>query len=76
MQLYFSFCVSSTFPHEKFKKMIPYCTQGCILEWQTMFPKGVFIFFCTKNSFSIFQVAEMEFFGEEPTKYLLQNWTK
>ena len=26
------FCFSSTFSHEKFKEMILYCAQGCILE--------------------------------------------
>ena len=31
--------------------MISYCAQGCILEWQTMLPKGVFIFFSQKIHF-------------------------
>ena len=28
-----------------FVRIISYCAQGCILELQTMLPKGVFIFF-------------------------------
>ena len=35
--------------------MISYYAQVCILEWQTMFPKEVFIFFGQKNHFPFFE---------------------
>ena len=39
----------------QFVQMISYCAQGCILEWQTMLPKEVFIFFGRKNHFLFFE---------------------
>ena len=42
--------------------MISYYAQGCILEWQTMLPKEVFIFFGRKKSFFHFPSAQNEFF--------------
>ena len=53
--------------------MISYCAQGCILEFQTMLPKGVFIFFARKMHFP-FSECPMSFFCEGI--YLLQNCTK
>ena len=47
----------------QFVQMISYCAQGCILEFQTMLPKGVFIFFARKTHFP-FLVPEMSFFCE------------
>ena len=47
---------------EQFVQMISYYERGCILELQTMLPKGVFIFFGQKNQFSIFRVPKMSFF--------------
>ena len=39
----------------QFVKMISYCAQWCILEWQTILPKEVFIFFGRKNHFPFFE---------------------
>ena len=47
-----------------FVQMISYCAQGCILEWQTMLPKEVFIFFGRKINFP-FLVPKMSFFVKE-----------
>jgi len=58
----------------KIVQMISYCAQGCILEWQTIFQKGVFIFFAQKIIFH-FLSAKNRFFYEDPTKSLLQNGT-
>ena len=48
-----------------FVKMISYCAQGCILEWQTMLPKEVFIFFGRKIHFQFFRVPKMSFFVKD-----------
>ena len=45
--------------------MISYCAQGCILEWQTMLPKEVFIFFRRKNHFSFSECPKGGFFVKE-----------
>ena len=50
-----------------FVQMIAYHAQGCILEWQKMLPKEVFIFFGRKIIFH-FLSAQNEVFCEEPTK--------
>ena len=41
--------------------MISYCAQGCILEWQTMLPKEVFIFFGRKIRFPFFEYPNWVF---------------
>ena len=41
--------------------MISYCAQGCILEWQTMLPKEVFIFVGRKNHFPFFECPKRGF---------------
>ena len=41
--------------------MISYCAQGCILEWQTMLHKGVFIFFGRKINFPFFECPKWVF---------------
>ena len=46
----------------QFVQMISYCAQGRILEWQTMFPKEVFIFFGRKNHFPFFECPKGGFF--------------
>ena len=48
-----------------FVQMILYCAQGCILEWQTMLPKEVFIFVGRKNHFPIFECPKGGFFVKE-----------
>ena len=52
----------------KFVQMISYCAQGCILEWQTMLPKEVFIFFGRKDHFSFSECPKGGFFCEGTTK--------
>ena len=42
--------------------MISYCAQGCILEFQTMLPKGVLIFFGRKIHFPFFKCPKWGFF--------------
>ena len=49
----------------QFVQMISYCAQGCILEWQTMLPKQVFIFFGRKNHFSFSECPKGGFFVKE-----------
>ena len=48
-----------------FVQMISYCAQGCILEFQTMLPKGVFIFFAWKIHFPFFECAKRVFFVKD-----------
>ena len=45
----------------QFVQMISYYAQVCILEWQTMFPKEVFIFFGQKNHFPFFECPKGSF---------------
>ena len=45
--------------------MISYCAQGCILEWQTMLPKEVFIFFGRKINFPFFECPKWVFFVKD-----------
>ena len=47
--------------HGKFSQMISYCAQGCILEFQTMLPKGVFIFFAWKIHFPFSECSNWVF---------------
>ena len=48
-----------------FVQMISHCAQGCILEWQTMLPKGVFIFFAWKIHFPFFECPKWGFSVKE-----------
>ena len=74
------FCFSSTFSHEKFNEMISYYAQWCILKWQTMLPKEVFIFFARKIHFSFFECPKRGFFVKDlPNiccKILLNQFSK
>ena len=48
-----------------FVQMISYCAQGYILEFQTMLPKEVFIFFARKIHFSFSECPKGGFFVKE-----------
>ena len=52
----------------QFVQMISYCAQGCILEWQTMLPKEVFIFFGRKNHFPFFEFPKGGIFVKDLPK--------
>ena len=45
--------------------MISYCAQGCILEFRTMLPKRVFIFFARKIHFPFSECPKGGFFVKE-----------
>ena len=45
--------------------MISYHAQGFILEWKTMLPKEVFIFFGRKNHFPFFECPKGGFFVKD-----------
>ena len=49
----------------QFVQMISYCSQGYILEFQTMLPKEVFIFFARKIHFPFFEWPKMSFFKDQ-----------
>jgi hypothetical protein len=53
--------------------MTPYYAHVCILGWKTKLIWGVLIFFAQKNYFS-FSYDQKWFFGEAPTKNMLQKW--
>ena len=50
-----------TLTMEQFVIMRPYCAHVHILEWQTMFPKGVFIIFAQKVNFPFSQCRKRGF---------------